>query len=419
MERITIINPYIHQTAKLKKEKFLERIKNIQYLRANNLQRSFMAGEDIEWNFIEEIHKAINTGIFNFGLDYKIFAFEIGKDFYEWFKNNELQTIQKQIINWIAAVYLAKPNYQGFLKDYIYPPIFFEVQNVIEKHYSEKFFEKYQLLDDAEGIMKLISEYENQEVNDIEVENFFEKHSDEINTLYKTKEQEYQNASLSYINCYPPKFLKNPFGVEKTFEIDDIGLRYSPYIRVLIGYFTSEDWLFIVERDFEKVKNLYKMELSRRSMNDDDIKRLLKDSEKDSLKRAESNQEIFANWLYSYKNFEKTNDHIFKLFPDEVSLGLIYVIRQRNSNFFKIGWTEQRRGESENQTIEKRIAALQTGNPHPIDLEGYFKASGRKTEKSIHLYFYSKRKTGEWFLLDEKDLQNILSDDWRINNNLF
>jgi hypothetical protein len=100
-------------------------------------------------------------------------------------------------------------------------------------------------------------------------------------------------------------------------------------------------------------------------------------------------------------------------------VGLIYVIRQRNSNNFKIGWTEQKKGMNEKQSVKNRVAGLQTGNPEPLDIVGFFRASGTKTERALHSLFDSKRRTGEWFLLDQTDWQNILSDDWRISKNIF
>jgi hypothetical protein len=139
----------------------------------------------------------------------------------------------------------------------------------------------------------------------------------------------------------------------------------------------------------------------------------------DALNRSESDKEIFSNWLFSYRNYEKTKNHIFQLFLDETPVGLIYVIRQRNSNNFKIGWTEQKKGMNEKQSVKNRVAGLQTGNPEPLDIVGFFRASGTKTERALHSLFDSKRRTGEWFLLDQTDWQNILSDDWRISKNIF
>lgn len=420
MEKLTLINPNIHQEAKLKKDKFLERIKNVQQIRTYNLERNFLVGEDIEWEILEELHTAINTGIFNFGLtNYKIFAFEIDKELYDWFLNNDLQTIQKQVINWIAAVYLSRPDIQEYLDNYIYGPILSEVKNVIRKHYSSDFAKKYHLIREAVKLFESAFDGQKDKTKYNTYKSFQEKHSEEIEKLYIERDGEYNRASLSYINCLPPNFLKNPIKNHDVLLFDKYGLKYSPQIRFRIAYFTKEDWVFIVERDLQKAKNLHKHELDKMIMSITDIERMMKDAESDSLDRTESDIEIWNNWLYSYRNFEKTNNHIFRLFNDDTTFGLIYVIRQRNTSYFKIGWTEKKNNSTDKQAVENRISSLQTGNPEPLDIIGFFKASGTKTEKTLHKIFESKRRTGEWFLLTDSDWQNILNDDWRISNNIF
>lgn len=419
MDKLTLINPNIHQEAKLKKEKFLDRIKNVQQIRTSNLERNFLPSEDIEWEILEELHKAINTGIFNFGINYKIFALEIDKELYDWFKNNDLQTIQKQVINWIAAVYLSRPNLQEYLDDYIYAPILTEAKQVIQKYYSPSFSDKYKLLDETVEMFESAFNGEKDKEKYKTYEAFQEGHSEEIDNLYKAKDNEYVNASLGYINCLPPKFLKNPIAKSDVVLFDDYGLRYSPLIRIRIAYFTETDWIFIVERDLQKAKQLYKSEIDRDIRKTTDIERMMKDAETDSLDRTESDKTIYNNWLYSYRNYEKTNSHLFQLFTDETLVGLIYVIRQRNSNNFKIGWTEKKKAMTEKQSVESRVSSLQTGNPEPLDIVGFFRASGTKTERTLHSHFDSKRKTGEWFSLSDNDWQNILNDDWRIGNNIF
>lgn len=421
MDRKILINPYIHQDAKLKKEKFLERIKNVRNIRTSILERNFLPGEEIEWEILEELHKAINTGIFNFGIKgSKIFAFEIDNDLYDWFKKNDLITIQKQVINWIAAVYLSRPDKNEYLDNYIYPPILNEAKKVIQKHYSSNFAEKYKLLDEEVDLWEKSIDVKIDASKHDAFETFDEEHSDKIEKLSAEKDREYINAALSYINCLPPKKLKNPIAKERIVIFDESGLKYSPLIRVRIGYFTDRDWILIVERNLQEAKKIFKSEIERGTLSNVDIEIMLQKAEIDNLNRSgESDKSMWDKWFYSYRNFEKTNNHIYQLFEDESLIGLIYIIRQRNTNYFKIGWTEQKKGLSEKQSVENRVVSLQTGNPEPLDIVGYFKASGTKTEKTIHSVFNSKRRTGEWFLLSDSDWQNLLNDNCRINNNIF
>ncbi|HMZ93430.1 MAG: GIY-YIG nuclease family protein [Chitinophagales bacterium] len=420
MNKLTLINPYIHQEAKLKKDKFLDRIKNVQQIRACYLERNFLPGEDIEWEILEELHKAINTGMFSFGIsNYKIFAFEINKELYDWFKNNDLKTIQKQVINWIAAAYLSRPDMQEYLDEYIYSPILSEVKNVICKHYTNDFAKKYNLQKQVFKLFELASDGQKDKVKSNTYESSQEEYFEENDKLYSEKEKEYNMASLSYINCLPPKFLMNPLKESNALLFDDFGLKNSPFIRIRIAYFTKSDWIFIIERDLQKAKELFKHELDRGHLTIDEIKRILKDAESDTLSRSESDREIWNNWLYSYKKFKKNNNHIFRLFEEDTTVGLIYIVRQRNTNYFKIGWTERKNNSTDKQAVEIRISSLQTGNPEPIDIVGFFKASGTKTERTLHRIFESKKRTGEWFLLTDSDWKNILNDDWRISNKIF
>lgn len=374
MNNLVLINPYIHQEAKLKKEKFLERIKNVEMIRTCYFYRNLLINEKFEWDFISELHSAINKGLFSFTSNgYKFFAFEISKEYYEWFSNNDIETIQKQIIAWIAAVYHYREDLRDFFEEFIFPPVLEEVKEVVKSYFSQG------------------------------------------NLTKKT----YKEVFLKYINCLPPKFLVNPITDPNVIIVDRFGLKGSPHIRIKMAYFTKMDWLLIIERDKQKLKEHFKTEIDRGIKSDYDIDQLLEKAKVDNLDRGEANKIIWNNWLYSYNNFDKSKSHIYKLVENNQSFGYIYILRQRNSSYFKIGWTEYKAGLTEQQSIEERVASLQTGNPVPLDIVGSFQASGRKTENTIHHYFISKRQTGEWFLLSETDWQNILNDDWRINNNIF
>ncbi|SHG06506.1 T5orf172 domain-containing protein [Mariniphaga anaerophila] len=420
MENIFLINSNIHQESKLKKEEFLERVRNVKKIRVSEIERNFFPQEPSEWEILEELHKAVNNGLFKFGIQgHKIFALEINDDLYNWFLNNELQTIQKQVINWIAAVYLSRPDLKEYFEDAIYAPVLLEAKRVIDNFYSRNYIKKYEFLFEN---VRLFDEAFNGEKDILKKEKFeeFEKlNSSKIETLYNERGMEYFNASLKYINCPPPNFLKNPIEESNAILFDDYGLKYSQRIKIKLAYFNESDWTFIVERDKNKAREFYSHSIKSGILRESDIDRMIEESEWDTLERAESDKNFWDKWLFSYRNYEKTNSFMYKLIDDNSSKGLVYIIRQRNTNYFKIGYTEQKNNMTEKQSVETRIASLQTGNPEPLDIIGYFKVSGTKTEKTLHSHYESKRRTGEWFLLSEKDWQNILNDDWRINNNIF
>jgi hypothetical protein len=275
---------------------------------------------------------------------------------------------------------------------------------MIKQHYSTNFTLKYNPLDETVEFSDAILQ---------------EKHEEKIAALYLELREEYNRASLSYINCLPPNILKNPIKGLNVITFNKNGLDYSPLIRIRIAYFEVIDWISIVERDIKKVKMYFKASLDSGRMQMKEIEEKMKNAEIEDLIRVESDKVIWESWLYSYINFGKTNNHVFRLFENELPTGLVYLIRQRNTNYFKIGWTENKKGFTEKQSVENRISSLQTGNPNPLDIVGFFRASSTKTEKTVHSIFALKRQTGEWFLLNDSDCQNILDDNWRINNNVF
>ena len=102
----------------------------------------------------------------------------------------------------------------------------------------------------------------------------------------------------------------------------------------------------------------------------------------------------------------------FQLFVDsfEKSLKYLYIIKMDRHRYYKIGIADN---------VKKRLATLQTGNPEKLTVL-YKKefAYCTKLEKHIHNKYKNNRKTGEWFTLKEKDLEELINylSDIRIFN---
>ena len=73
---------------------------------------------------------------------------------------------------------------------------------------------------------------------------------------------------------------------------------------------------------------------------------------------------------------------------------MIYFIRAKDTNLVKIGTA---------QSCELRLRELQTGSPIPLTLELTI-AGNRNTETAIHAALSEKRRDGEWYELDEKEV---------------
>ena len=72
------------------------------------------------------------------------------------------------------------------------------------------------------------------------------------------------------------------------------------------------------------------------------------------------------------------------------------------------------------KNVEKRKRQLQTGTPNKLVIEAYYPVTdARKKEKYLHTKYASKKRQGEWFALDEKDVQNIKDYLTNVANRLY
>jgi len=80
------------------------------------------------------------------------------------------------------------------------------------------------------------------------------------------------------------------------------------------------------------------------------------------------------------------------------------------TEIYKIGFT---RGNP-----LKRLKALQTGNPHKMEVIKVFETNfNTKLEANIHQRFKSKKVLNEWFLLEKDDINNFISVCESVENN--
>ena len=80
----------------------------------------------------------------------------------------------------------------------------------------------------------------------------------------------------------------------------------------------------------------------------------------------------------------------------------VYVLECRG--YYKIGFSNDPR---------KRCKKLGTGSPVPIRVVYKLRTPFyREIEQTIHTRLHGKRRRGEWFLLDESDLDYIRDIDW-------
>jgi hypothetical protein len=76
----------------------------------------------------------------------------------------------------------------------------------------------------------------------------------------------------------------------------------------------------------------------------------------------------------------------------------VYLIKSQD--LYKIGYTEKK--------VKDRILELKTGNPNKFEeIFEYESFEAKGIEFALHNFFKHKNVEGEWFSLDEKDVESI------------
>lgn len=107
---------------------------------------------------------------------------------------------------------------------------------------------------------------------------------------------------------------------------------------------------------------------------------------------------------YRYKYFltknnsEKISQYKINNLVNEIN---VYVLFDEVTCLYKIGKAKN---------LKKRLTTLQCGNATKLqEIALYTSNSGSKLERLLHEYFSAKRVRGEWFNLDNNDLNLLLS----------
>jgi len=386
-----VIDPFINDQAKLSRTDFLNRISNVKGIRTRESKISFYLDDIKKLSRLENMHKIVNTGNFKgqtISQD-NLFAIGLPRKLFLWFKNITAATLHRQLLLWHTAYY-AFNSFQEFADEEFDPLILSEVKELLRQFYPDNYKAKFNL-------------------DNIDDDN-----------EYKTKRdvglKHYYEIFEKYTGSLPPDFLKNCCSQpSSTSEENDYdwGLFPNCQFSILTSYFNILDWIIIVERSKDKLKEFHKSSLENKRMTRKEIDQMIADADNDTLQRAESDSEMWQKWKYTFQNYETRKEFTYSIIPKEESkVGYVY-LNQDETGATKIGWTTK--------TGTERISGIQTGNPTKVTELGRFSASNSKTEKVLHKLFERKRarEGGEWFWLTEKDIENILDRDWRMSNNIF
>src|SRR6266403_1335505 len=99
----------------------------------------------------------------------------------------------------------------------------------------------------------------------------------------------------------------------------------------------------------------------------------------DALLRGEAEEHLWQRWKQTFELADSGRSHVFELFATPSTKGLVYIIQQGESDFYKIGWTAD-------TDVSRRLASLQTASSEKLSVAGSF-ASSRQTEATLHRMF--------------------------------
>lgn len=280
-----IINPYLHKDFKETRDKFLERVSCVEAIRTN--KNTLEEGLTLyihslsTFNLYQYIKNAIDKGDFS-GFDnyyeHKHFGIEISNKLFSWFKNNELDTIIRQVICWLSALYWLESGKREIMDRQLYFPIIEEVRKVYSIYFEKEIY-----------------------YSDIECEEAQEY----VKRLY-------QSVCLDYYGSLPVEIMEIP----KPFDFQNN---------------IKKSWWFHDEFDIR---------LNRFYFRYDDWERIVVRQENDSLIRAESSQDVWLKWKHQFSTFNQNKSNIYSLFSKEVAKGYVYLIKQTEHNLYKIGYTK-------------------------------------------------------------------------------
>ena len=144
---VFLVNPFIHETAGLTRAEFVHRVRRVKAIRTDDWldrgrHRPFLTlipnGLD-QWLALERFHTLVNKGRFEFLYEEfgrHFFVVTLSPRLFAWLKNVDLAVLQKQIVNWFAAVGVVQHSGQDKWFEGIYAPLVDEARQLIRQHYA-------------------------------------------------------------------------------------------------------------------------------------------------------------------------------------------------------------------------------------------------------------------------------------------
>jgi hypothetical protein len=267
---VIIVDPYIHEKAKLTRGEFLEKVSRVKAIRTNENYSyiSFYITDFEGYSNLQNFYDLINKGIFSFK-GYHSFLIAVQPKLYYWFKHTDYSIIEKQITTWLTALYFFNPDKRKIFKDQIYKPLFEEVLKNVDKHFKD-----FHPVDKNELLEKLL---ENQD--------------ETILDIYDLSLNKYLEVCKTIYGGEPPEFLRSPFDYE---NIKEWGVNEHFNFVFIEAYFTESDWDRIINKGSE-----------------------------DDMWRTESRDDLWEKWKHTYGQFDRRQNFVYSFFFEQTGKGKI------------------------------------------------------------------------------------------------
>lgn len=258
-----VVNRLITKLAKLSEQDILQRVARVEQIRTRSATISLFISSAKRLRQLKELHTAVQSEQFTSGLtEFEIspswvpFLLELPAPLYAWLKANSWDGIEAQVVNWMAVLYAANCRRDDMLAKL--KPV---IKQLALTYYSP----------------------------------FDPRRAEDLVARWAA---EYDHERQRLTSTWQTDVLRNPFtGTEWPF-LDNAAVLASFRFEVRVGYFTEEDWLFIVARDKQKIHKRFPEWSAWKVASE------LKRSEADTLDRTLSDPAMWQAWLRNFSPIE-------------------------------------------------------------------------------------------------------------------
>ncbi|UOQ83308.1 hypothetical protein [Hymenobacter sp. 5414T-23] len=266
-----VVNRQLPQLAKLSKTQFLDRVANIQAIRRKKSAISLFISDARGMAQLEALHEAVHTEkFFTKPTDFELspswipFVLAMPEPLRAWLAAYSLDEIKAQVVNWMGALYAAHCR-----RDSMWRKLLPEIKHAAMAYYSP----------------------------------YRPKQADELIEVWN---RQFEQARC-FVGGQACGVLENPFADNERPFLDSEEVDQSYRFTVRTGYFREDDWLFVVERDRQKLLKFYKSNIEHGVWTARTIDEQMRNIDSETMNRSEARPEIWQAW-----------HHYFSLSGDEV-----------------------------------------------------------------------------------------------------